>query len=215
MTRRIGVIVLTLLVGAFALGQPAGLAQGQQGAVRFRGSVDVVRVDVVVRDREGKIVRGLTEADFQIVEDGKPRSVTTFDFEEILTAPSASAALDPAPAVLDRPTAAAGAPIAGTKRDIVDLPGRRLIVLFFDLSSMQPEDLDRAAASARKYIDDEMSAADLLAIASLSQALEVDQDFTADKEALHKVLDRFTGVEGTAETVAEDVEATEDPADLP
>ena len=215
MTRRFAVTVLTLLAAASALGQPAGLAQGQQGAVRFRGSVDVVRVDVVVRDRQGKIVRGLTEADFQIVEDGKPQSVTTFDFEEILTAPSAAAALDPAPAVLDRPTAAAGAPIAGTKRDIVDLPGRRLIVLFFDLSSMQPEDLDRAAASARKYIDDEMSAADLLAIASLSQALAVDQDFTSDKDALHKVLDRFTGVEGTAETAAEDVEATEDPADLP
>lgn len=208
---------MTLMAGAFASAQPFVFAQGQQAPpVRFRGSVDVVRVDVVVRDRQGNVVRGLTEADFQIIEDGKPQSVTTFDFEEILTAPQAAAgAGDPAPAVLGRPAAAAGASAAGTKKDIVDLPGRRLIVLFFDLSSMQPEDLDRAAASARKYIDDEMSAADLIAIASLSQALEVDQDFTADKPALHKVLDRFTGVEGTAETSAEEVDATEDPADLP
>ena len=191
------------------------LAAQQTPPVRFRGSVDVVRVDVVVRDRQGNVVRGLTAADFVVTEDGKPQSVTTFDFEEILTSPPASG--DPPPAVLDKPAAPAIA-VAGSipKREIVDLPGRRLIVLFFDLSSMQPEDLDRAAGSARKYIDDEMSAADLVAIASLSQALEVDQDFTADKAALHRVLDRYTGVEGTADPSATDeVDPVEDPADLP
>jgi VWFA-related protein len=223
MPRRLPAVLAALLsLLAPLAAQPFGTAQGalsevegqQTPPVRFRGSVDVVRVDVVVRDREGKVVRGLTAADFVITEDGKPQSVTTFDFEEILTAPLATG--DPLPAVLDRP-AAPTIPIAGApKREIVDLPGRRLIVLFFDLSSMQPEDLDRAAGSARKYIDEEMSAADLVAIASLSQALEVDQDFTADKAALHRVLDRYTGVEGTEDPAATDeVDPVDDPADLP
>lgn len=181
--------------------------------VRFRGSVDVVRVDVIVRDSRGNIVRGLTAADFQITEDGKPQAITTFDFEEILAA-QAPAPAAAAPAVLSRPAAPAVA-ASPAVREVVDLPGRRLIVLFFDLSSMQPEDLDRAADAARRYIDGEMSPADLLAIASLNQTLDVDQDFTADKAALHQVLDRFTGVEGATETPADETDPVEDPADLP
>ncbi len=204
-----------VILAALALAVPGFIAPpaaAQQ--VRFRGAVDVVRVDVIVRDREGNIVRGLTAADFQITEDNKPQAITTFDFEEVATAPAGALSADPAPAVLDRPApaAAGSAPV----RDVVDLPGRRLIVLFFDLSSMQPEDLDRAAGSARAYIDGQMSPADLIAIASLGTALEVDQDFTADKDALHRVLDRFTGVEGTPETdPADPADPADDPADLP
>lgn len=194
------------LAGTFRV--PAAAQQ-----VRFRGAVDVVRVDVIVRDRQGNVVRGLTAADFAITEDNKPQSITTFDFEEVAVA-AAVLPSEPAPAVLDRPAAPAAS--AAPAREVIDLPGRRLIVLFFDLSSMQPEDLDRAAASARGYIDKEMSPADLISIASLSTALEVDQDFTADKAALHRVLDRFTGVEGTAETTpADEMDPVEDPADLP
>jgi VWFA-related protein len=209
--RRIIAILMVAGISAIAAGRVPEPALAQQ--VRFRGAIDVVRVDVIVRDRQGRIVKGLTAADFVITEDNKPQSVTTFDFEEVLTA--AVAPTEPAPAVLDRPAAPAIATTVA-KRDIVDLPGRRLIVLFFDLSSMQPEDLDRAADSARKYIAEQMSPADLLAIASLSQTLEVNQDFTADKAALNKVLDQFTGVEGTPETAATDeTEPAEDPADLP
>lgn len=189
-------------------------APAPSAQVRFRGAIDVVRVDVVVRDGRGNVVRGLTAADFQVTEDGKPQTITTFDFEEISTAPATAEAVPP-PAVLDRPAAAAGAPSPAV-RDVVDLPGRRLIVLFFDLSSMQPEEVDRAAVSARAYIDEQMAAADLLAIASLGQALEVNQDFTADKAALHRVLDQFTGVEGTPDTATDVTEdPVEDPADLP
>ena len=208
-------ILLLTLFGAVVHGMPWRHEGASAQQLRLRSAVDVVRVDVVVRDRDGNIVRGLTAGDFQITEDGRPQAITTFDFEEVATSPAAAAPADAPPAVLDRSAAPAVARDPAV-REVVDLPGRRLVVLFFDLSSMQPEDLDRAADSARAYIDESMSAADLVAIASLSQALEVDQDFTADKAALHKVLDRFTGVEGTPESqTADETEPVEDPADLP
>src|SRR5204863_9143146 len=53
----------------------------------------------------------------------------------------------------------------------VDMHGRRLMVLFFDLSSMQPEESDRAAATAHAYIDDRLAPADLVAVASFSTSL--------------------------------------------
>ena len=40
------------------------------------------------------------------------------------------------------------------------------MVLLFDLSSMQPEDADEAVRSALRYVDDRMTAADLVAVAA-------------------------------------------------
>ena len=51
----------------------------------FRAATNLVRVDVVVRDRNGNIVRGLKAEDFVVTEDGKAQQVTSFDFEEIAT----------------------------------------------------------------------------------------------------------------------------------
>ena len=53
----------------------------------FRSDVNLVVVDVVVRDRTGAVVRGLTAADFEVREDDKPQQVTSFDVEEVATAP--------------------------------------------------------------------------------------------------------------------------------
>ena len=49
----------------------------------FRSDVNLVVVDVVVRDRAGAVVRGLTAADFEVREDDKPQQVTSFDVEEV------------------------------------------------------------------------------------------------------------------------------------
>ena len=74
--------------------------------------------------------------------------------------------------------------------------GRRLIVLFFDLSSMQPEEVKRAVKSAHDYVDKKLSPADLIAVASFSTSLQIDQDFTADRELLGEAIDAFGGVNG-------------------
>ena len=47
----------------------------------FHAGTDLVRVDVVVRDKDGAVVRGLTANDFLISEDGKPQQITSFNFE--------------------------------------------------------------------------------------------------------------------------------------
>ncbi len=74
--------------------------------------------------------------------------------------------------------------------------GRRLIVLFFDLSSMQPEEAGRAMKAARDYVDRQLTPSDLVAVASFATDLRVEQDFTADRAALARTLDRLGGVNG-------------------
>ena len=168
----------------------------------FRGGTELVLVNVVVRDKSGAVVRGLTQADFVVTEDDKPQSVSSFDFEELDRPEVVPAATEPKPPVLDkklvpapRPTVAAPA-AAPVERPKVDMHGRRLIILFFDLSSMQPEEIDRAVKAAHDYVDQKLSPSDLIAVTSFATSLHLDQDFSADKAVIGQVIDRFNGASG-------------------
>src|SRR6478672_8007964 len=76
--------VLPIAVGAAVFSAPLDAQQPQRPAT-FRAGTDLVRVDVIVRDKNGAVVRGLKATDFLIQEDGKPQQITSFDFEEIST----------------------------------------------------------------------------------------------------------------------------------
>ena len=116
----------------------------QRPTATFRSSVDLVTVNVVVRDKNGNIVRGLTRDDFTVTEDGRPQTISTFDFEEIATTAGRRRRCRPrsrrfSAASAGRAAAPAAAP-APAPVPTIDMHGRRLIALFFDLSSMQPEE---------------------------------------------------------------------------
>jgi VWFA-related protein len=162
----------------------------------FRSGTELVLVNVVVRDKNGAVVRNLTRDDFVVTEDDRPQTITSFDFEELdkLNA-DATPKEDAAPILPPKPAARPADVVATTTPAPakIDMHGRRLIVLFFDLSSMQPEELTRAVKAAHDYIDTKLSPADLIAVASFSTSLEVPQDFTADRDELGAAIDGFGG----------------------
>ncbi len=166
----------------------------------IRGGVELIYVNVVVRDGNGNIVRNLKKEDFTLVEDDKSQTITAFDFEEVPS--EAISSTEPAPVqpilkteAAPKPAAAAptAPPVAASKPESIDLKNRRLVVLLFDSSSMQPEELERAIASGYDYISKRLTPADLVAIASVGSTLQIVQDFTADRETLSAALDRFSG----------------------
>jgi VWFA-related protein len=181
----------------------------------FRSSVNLVLVDVVVRDRNGGIVKGLTANDFELIEDGTRQQILTFAFEEIATnaapvansttlraaaAPTAAPAAAPGtPTVLkspDAPKSADGTPDKPLTSE--DVAGHRLLTLLFDTSSMQPEDVQMAVDAATKWVDEKMTPADLVAVASIGASLQVLTDFTSSKEQVQSVLKAFSATDGTA-----------------
>ena len=185
------------------------------GQFTLRTSTEIVLVNVVVKDKDDKFVKNLKASDFTILEDNKKQEVISIDAEDtdaIVTAETPKAEL-----LTNLNTAGAKpkptAPDALTENDLKD---RRLIVLFFDLSSLQPEEVERAAKSALDYVDKQMAPADLVSVATFSNALNVDLDFTADKEQLKTVLAGFnTGSnEGLANgaTADSDTDTTTDAA---
>jgi VWFA-related protein len=182
-------------------------------APSFRSGTELVLVNVVVRDKAGAIVRGLTKDDFSIAEDGRPQTIASFDFEELERVEAGGAAPAPPP-VLSTPRAAPGLAAAPPTAppSAVDMHDRRLIVLFFDLSSMQPEEIQRAVTAAHDYVDRSLSPADSIAVASFGTSLRVDQDFTSDRALLDAAIDRFdpAGGQGFEEGTTGDAEGTAD-----
>ena len=200
---------------ALLLAAAAPFAQtSQQPRPTFRAATQIISVDVIVRDRSGAIVKGLTADDFEVSEDGRPQEIRSFTFAEISEKPGATQTVDllanaearlaaenrgQAAPVGAAPTAAP--PAAETPEQSMTseaLAGRRLIVLLFDISSMQPEDVQRAVDSATKYVNEKMSPADLVAVATVSSMLDVLTDFTADRAKVASALAALGYKEGTA-----------------
>ena len=194
------VLVCALLAGAGS-SRPAAQQQQPRPPV-FRSSRVLVSVDVVVRDRHGNIVKGLTAADFEVREDGRPQEVQTFSFQEIADAAEVKPIETATLLAGVEEKVAQGTPAASEAVEkpmtSQELAGRRLIVLLFDTSSMQPEDVQRAIDSANKYVSEQMSPVDMIAVATVSSTLDVLHDFTGDRARVAQTLARLGWTEGTA-----------------
>jgi VWFA-related protein len=165
--------------------------QNSRGQFVMKVNAELVLTNVVVRDaKSGEIVRGLKQNDFSIYENGKKQEIATFDFQSVdMATPLSEATVTGLAAGLN--TSNKAAVVARPE----DLRNHRLIVLFFDLTSMQPEDLDRSVDAAKDYLRKKMQPADLVALVSLGDTLKVDQDFTADKDLLINEVGIYNGTE--------------------
>lgn len=140
----------TLLVVATFF-SPAGARQQQQPQ-RAPGTitegVTAVLVDVVVRDRRGQPVRDLTEADFEILEDGVPQTLGSFTavFE---ASPAGAARAAEKPAATTAPGTAIGS--AAPAAD-----GPLVTALVFD--RLTPQSRQQAVKAAQGYLGEKEQA---------------------------------------------------------
>jgi len=171
----------------------------------FRSSVNLVLVDVVVRDRSGAVMKGLSADDFELLEDGVRQSILTFAYDEIRAdAPAVEHATSiTALAGVGAPATAAPA-LHSHPLTSDEAAGHRLITLLFDTSSMEPDDVQKSIDGAMTWVNDRMTPADLVAVASIGlsgssgSSLRVLTDFTSDKEEVRAVLSSFSAASGTA-----------------
>jgi VWFA-related protein len=190
----IAALLFTASVAQIPAQQPQ-TTKGGQGLYRLRVESELVLVNVVVRDKQGKPITDLKQGDFILLEDGKPQRISSFDFENLDTAPLTAGA-GPSQQATNGPAPAPTKPILTAKDADEALSNKRVIVLFFDLTSMAPDETERSVQAAKKYVQTKMTAADSIAIVSLSSSLRLDQDFTGDQARLLRVLNRFTHSEG-------------------
>src|SRR5580693_5926276 len=116
-----------------------GLLAQDAPSPTFKTNTNLVIVNVAVKDKSGKAIEDLKKEQFTLLEDGKPQQISVFELQRLNgeTLPAIEA---PAPTlkthgpVEAKPTPAEPPP--PVKAD--QLKDRRLIAMFFDLSSMQP-----------------------------------------------------------------------------
>lgn len=176
--------LLALAVAATAL--PAQ-EPPPQADYTFRASTELVLVNVSVRDKNGKFVRNLKPEDFTLLEDGKVQKIVSFDVENVDAVPAGEVAqAGTTPAAAAAP--AAGVPPTTAQTDQM-YRDHRLIVLFFDIADMEPDEIERSTTAAEDYLNKQMLPADLVSVVSLGSSLQLLQDFTSDRDKLKKVVE--------------------------
>ena len=159
---------------------PEPLGTPQQPFV-ITTQTNVVLVDVRVMDKSGKPVTDLKQSDFRVLEDGVPQKIISFNVENVERLAQATGANE-RPAVIDL----SKLPPNVTPAEVVQ--DHRMLVLFFDLTSLPPDDLIRAVKAATSFVNTRITPADLVAVATYTSSLRVLQDFTNDRDALDQVL---------------------------
>ena len=188
---RFDVVRLTAaLFAMLGLLLPVPLAAQQPGTgYTFKAQSELVLVNVSVRDKSGNLVRDLKPEDFTVLEDNKPQKVATFDIENTENPPQLP--MDQVNLLGTPPKSTKAAASSGSSQQDDAIKDRRLIILFFDLSAMQPDEIERSVDAAQNYLNKQMQAADLVSVVSLANTLTVNQDFTTDRDKLKQVLDSF------------------------
>jgi len=176
-----------------------------KGGVKFDATAQLVVETVIVKDKQGNPIKGLTAKDFAVTEDGKAQEVKICDFQELDSAPAPEPELKqrPAPKEDAKPAEPAAIKAAVMNNGIApEKPGdlkykdRRLMVMFFDLTSMPIQDQIRAQTHALKFLKTDMTKSDLVAIMTFSSDIKVVEDFTDDRDVLNKDIKNLTIGEG-------------------
>ena len=200
----VGTVLMALLVTLLATDVPA-LAQqtgtnemsGQNGTFTLTVDSQLVIETVVVKDKKGNFVPGLTARDFAVTEDGQPQTIRIFEHQALSTAatPLPVTPRDDEQITLYKTlTRTQIAPESPGKPQYSD---HRLLALYFDMTAMPPDDQLRALSAAEKFVRTQMTVADLVAILRYQGgSVDVVQDFTGDRNRLLSILETMIVGEG-------------------
>ena len=155
MKNRLAVLIAVLLIATAATSQ-----------VGEKLTVNLVEVPVTVVDKEGNPVRGLTAENFQLLDDGKPQKIASFDKIDFASTESISA-ISP-----------------------LNPNARRAFLLLFDLAFSSPTSLKRAQDAARKFVDESVKPRDLVAVGTIQaeRGFKLLSAFTTDRELIASAI---------------------------
>jgi VWFA-related protein len=180
------------LVVAFAsLSQEASTQQPQDRPV-FRTGTNLVIIDAVVVDADGRHVRDLMAEDFEVVQEGRTHQV-----RQALYVPAGSQAAAVGAVVTpgEKPPApAAATPPASSRilsRDAAPAPDARVMAIVIDDLGLSFESTAAVRGALTKFVNGEVVPGDLVAILRTSAGVGTLQQFTTDPRLLHAAIDRL------------------------
>jgi VWFA-related protein len=169
---------------------PAGAPVGPDGVQRptFRAQIDYVEVSAIVTDDDGNLVKDLTKDDFQILENGKPQTVSVFTPVNI-------------PFQQPERTLIEGRPL---KFDVANNDGvrdGRVYVIVLDDYHIGPLRSNQVKKAARQFIEKHVAVNDQVAVIHASGRSNASQEFTSNKDLMLAAVDKFIGMKLRSATV--------------
>ncbi|HJR06847.1 MAG TPA: VWA domain-containing protein [Pyrinomonadaceae bacterium] len=184
-------LVLALLLPLYAQQQrntpsSSGTTQDANDEV-VRITTNLVQVDAVVTDKEGRVVPDLRAEDFEVLEDGRPQAITNLSFIPLeppdATVATSDAARTPASKDKNAPPLPAAPPRRlrpeQVRRTVALVPGN----LSFGSS-------DAVHDALKKYVDEQLRPDDLVAVIPLSGSGGALQQFTTDRRQLARAVSK-------------------------
>jgi len=151
-------------------------AQDKPALPTFPSQVELITVDAVVVDHDGRPVPGLTKDDFVVKEDGRIQEIATFE----------SFVLEPAEAPSEPPAVASNEPTARSRN------GRSFAILVDDVR-IPPERTDVARSAVVSFLERSVREGDLVALRTSSGDLSWTARIPEGTEDLIAVLARLWG----------------------
>lgn len=151
----------------------------------------IVYVDVVVRDSYGRIVRGLTEKDFRVLEDGKPQKIDYFHDHTHDTATTAVTAQPNADGSLNFSNVDPGGETASS-----------INIILFDFFNTAPQDHLYAREQMIRFLE-QLPPGRQTALFVLNTRLEMLQSFTGSTERLVAAAKEMKMATSSEETLGE------------
>jgi len=204
MKRTVGIALCTA-VGVLDAGgslrpTPVAAAEPQQS---FRASTQLIEIDVRVTDRDGRFITGLSQDDFDVLEEGRPQKITQFSFVSLATYGERIEPLR------------AGLSSVGAERDRA-VAGRTYVMLL-DGPAADRDHVMRMRNVARLFLDKSFAPADQMAVTFVKgkslkylegrEQERVELTFTRERREIEAAVDRLapdtkvsTGVEGFIRT---------------
>jgi len=147
--------------------------------------VKVINVDVVVTDKKGNTIKGLTKDDFEVLENGVPKAISNFYEVEPRAATATATSTTP------------GAPAAApAKVEPVPEHMKRRIIFFIDNLSLAPFNRNRVFKDMKLFVKNVMRPGDEAMIATFNRSLKVRVPFTRDTTQLIQTFDVIAGESG-------------------
>jgi VWFA-related protein len=191
--------IFLLLAAAYAPAQQTGQNKppGESGTFTVTVKSQLVVETVVVKDKQGKLILGLTAQDFAITEDGAPQKITFCEHQDLAANALPLPVAPPGSEQLKLYKRLARTQVAPETSDSERYKNRRLLALYFDMSAMRPADQLRALSAAEQFLRTQMTTVDLVAILRYQGgSVDILQDFTADRNKLLSILQTLIVGEG-------------------
>lgn len=186
-------LLFTLTAAAQQTGQNA--PEPGNNAYTMSVTTKLVIETVVVKDKKGDPIDGLTKNDFTVTENGIPQTISFFEHQQLAQQPATAPLSQPGQiTIYDKLARVKIAPEAEGSTRYKD---HRLLCFYFDMTSMQPSEQLRALKAAQAFIREQMQSDDLISILRYAgSSVDVLQDFTGDRSRLLSILETMIVGEG-------------------